>query len=218
MHIDLFYEFVWVCVSWLRQGLYERGRTSRLVLAGWLGWLCGSQVCWEVSALRESLLLHQGSRTPTSPLRTRSPTAAVPYSAVALDGSGAGVSQAARRFVDYKMESAPSWGGEWLEQQYREYGRKLKLWLIEARERLPSALIIAHRQTHLGCIWMPFRTAAGYPAGWRICPWRRSRPRMDARCSCSASRRPTTTSRWRSWSRPLMLRSLVVAQESARPC
>ena len=74
---------------------------------------------------------------PGSPVRPRSP--APQYGADGLDGSGAAAG--ARRYVDYRMDPAPSWNGEWPEQQYREYARKLKLWLIEARERLPSALI-----------------------------------------------------------------------------
>ena len=39
------------------------------------------------------------------------------------------------------MEAAPSWDGERPEQQYKEYLRNLKLWLIEAQERLPGHLI-----------------------------------------------------------------------------
>ncbi|CAE7348803.1 RE1, partial [Symbiodinium necroappetens] len=54
-----------------------------------------------------------------------------------LDGSAGG----ARKYSDYRMESAPVWDGERPESEYREYVRKLKLWLIEARERLPSSLI-----------------------------------------------------------------------------
>ena len=72
-----------------------------------------------------------------SPVRPRSPTPQ--HGADGLDGSGA--TGTGRRYVDYRMDPALSWNGEWPEQQYREYARKLKLWLIEARERLPSALI-----------------------------------------------------------------------------
>ena len=75
---------------------------------------------------------------PGSPVRPRSP--APQYGADGLDGSG--TAAGATRYVDYRMDPAPSWNGEWPEQQYREYARKLKLWLIEARERLPSALIL----------------------------------------------------------------------------
>ena len=74
---------------------------------------------------------------PGSPLRPRSP--GPPYGAEGLDGSGAGA--AARKYVDYRMDPAPSWNGEWPESQYREYARKLRLWLIEATERLPATLI-----------------------------------------------------------------------------
>ena len=74
---------------------------------------------------------------PGSPVRPRSP--GLPYGAEGLDGSGAGA--AARTHVDYRIDPAPSWNGEWPESQYREYARKLKLWLIEATERLPATLI-----------------------------------------------------------------------------
>ena len=46
-----------------------------------------------------------------------------------------------KRFVDYKMEAAPTWDGEQPETKYKEYARNLKLWLIEATERLPGSLI-----------------------------------------------------------------------------
>ena len=74
----------------------------------------------------------------SSPLRPRSPNGAPPYGRRGLDGSEEGQ---ARRFVDYKMEAAPSWNGEHPESKYREYARNLKLWLIEAEARLPPSLI-----------------------------------------------------------------------------
>ena len=46
-----------------------------------------------------------------------------------------------RKFVDYRMESAPTWDGEMPETKYREYSRNLRLWLVEAIERLPGNLI-----------------------------------------------------------------------------
>ncbi|CAE7350344.1 RE1 [Symbiodinium sp. CCMP2592] len=48
---------------------------------------------------------------------------------------------APKKFVDYRMESAPSWDGEMPETKYREYSRNLRLWLVEAIERLPGSLI-----------------------------------------------------------------------------
>eukprot|EP00439_Symbiodinium_sp_Y106_P086029 s529_g30.t2 len=54
--------------------------------------------------------------------------------------AGAGASSE-KRFVDYKMEAAPTWDGEQPETKYKEYARNLKLWLIEATERLPGSLI-----------------------------------------------------------------------------
>ncbi|CAE7724500.1 GIP [Symbiodinium necroappetens] len=47
----------------------------------------------------------------------------------------------AKKFVDYRMESAPTWDGEMPETKYREYSRNLRLWLVEAVERLPGNLI-----------------------------------------------------------------------------
>ena len=73
----------------------------------------------------------------SSPLRPRSPNGTPPYGRRGLDGSEEGQ---ARRFVDYKMEAAPSWNGEHPESEYREYARNLKLWLIEAEARLPPSL------------------------------------------------------------------------------
>ena len=75
-----------------------------------------------------------------SPLRPRSPAApsTPPYGQGGLDGSEG---QQARKFVDYKMDPAPSWNGEHPESEYREYARNLKLWLIEAEARLPPSLI-----------------------------------------------------------------------------
>ena len=61
-----------------------------------------------------------------------------PYEADGLDGSAGGV----RKFTDYRMESAPFWDGELPEAEYREYARKLKLWLIEARA--PAFLLDLH--------------------------------------------------------------------------
>ena len=46
-----------------------------------------------------------------------------------------------RKYVDYRMESAPSWDGEMPETKYREYSRNLRLWLVEAEQRLPGNLI-----------------------------------------------------------------------------
>ncbi|CAE7489912.1 iscS [Symbiodinium sp. CCMP2592] len=54
-----------------------------------------------------------------------------------LDGSG----EMAQKLADFRMEAAPRWDGERSEEQCREYARTLKLWLIEAKERLPGNLI-----------------------------------------------------------------------------
>ncbi|CAE7707824.1 unnamed protein product, partial [Symbiodinium necroappetens] len=60
-----------------------------------------------------------------------------------LDGSGAapGTLPGGRKFVDYRMEPAPVWDGETPELKYREYAQNLRLWLVEAVERLPGALV-----------------------------------------------------------------------------
>ncbi|CAE7939226.1 Ttll5 [Symbiodinium necroappetens] len=64
-----------------------------------------------------------------------------PLGAEGLDGSAGPAGPAGRKFADYRMEAAPKWDGEKPEEQYREYARALRLWLIEARERLPESLI-----------------------------------------------------------------------------
>ena len=46
-----------------------------------------------------------------------------------------------RKFVDYKVDPAPSWGGHLPEKNYKEYIRNMKLWLVEAEARLPHNLI-----------------------------------------------------------------------------
>ena len=77
--------------------------------------------------------------TSSSPIRPRSPSGGTPpvYGGGSLDGSG----DPGRKFADFRMEAAPRWDGERPEEQYREYARTLKLWLIEAKERLPGNLI-----------------------------------------------------------------------------
>ncbi|CAE7208124.1 Ttll5 [Symbiodinium sp. KB8] len=64
-----------------------------------------------------------------------------PFGAEGLDGSAGPAGPAGRKFADYRMEAAPKWDGEKPEEQYREYARTLRLWLIEAQERLPESLI-----------------------------------------------------------------------------
>ena len=84
-------------------------------------------------------------RTPTSPIQPRSLTGATaaeaPFGAEGLDGSAGPAGPAGRKFAEYRMEAAPKWDGEKPEEQYREYARTLRLWLIEAQERLPKSLI-----------------------------------------------------------------------------
>ena len=79
---------------------------------------------------------------PSSPIRPRSPRDPPPYGD-GLDGSGAAPSTppGGRKFVDYRMEPATVWDGEMPEVKYREYARNLRLWLVEAVERLPGALV-----------------------------------------------------------------------------
>ena len=78
------------------------------------------------------------TRPDASPIRPRSPTGATtpPYGD-GLDGSGA----ASKRYADFRMEAAPRWDGERPESQYREYARNLRMWLVEALERLPPTLV-----------------------------------------------------------------------------
>ncbi|CAE7830815.1 RE1 [Symbiodinium sp. CCMP2592] len=79
-------------------------------------------------------------RTPgSSPIRARSPAApSTPPYGDGLDGSGGG---GRRPFADFRMDAAPRWDGERPETQYREYARNLRMWLVEALERLPPTLI-----------------------------------------------------------------------------
>ena len=46
-----------------------------------------------------------------------------------------------KKYVDYKVDPAPSWGGDMPEKNYKEYIRNLQLWLVEAEARLPHNLI-----------------------------------------------------------------------------
>ena len=46
-----------------------------------------------------------------------------------------------RRHVDYRMDPAPVWGGELPEKNYKDYHRKLRLWMVEAEARIPANLI-----------------------------------------------------------------------------
>ena len=77
----------------------------------------------------------RGAESPVLPRRGGAPTRGQEVTEPGQE-SGSG-----RRYVDYKMEAAPSWDGEQPEVKYKEYARNLKLWLIEARERLPGNLI-----------------------------------------------------------------------------
>ena len=46
-----------------------------------------------------------------------------------------------RKYVDYRLDPAPSWTGDQPEKHYKEYIRNLQLWLVEAEARLPRNLI-----------------------------------------------------------------------------
>ena len=52
-----------------------------------------------------------------------------------------GRSSEERKYVDYKMDPAPVWGGDQPEKHFKEYQRNLQLWLVEAEARLPLNLI-----------------------------------------------------------------------------
>ena len=55
--------------------------------------------------------------------------------------SSPGRSSETRKYVDYKMDPAPAWGGDQPEKHFKEYHRNLQLWLVEAEARLPLNLI-----------------------------------------------------------------------------
>eukprot|EP00913_Durusdinium_trenchii_P021772 g20455.t1 len=46
-----------------------------------------------------------------------------------------------KKYVDYKIDPAPVWGGDDPERNYKELQRNLQLWLVEAEARLPPGLI-----------------------------------------------------------------------------
>ena len=46
-----------------------------------------------------------------------------------------------RKYVDYRLDPAPVWGGDQPEKNFKEYQRNLQLWLVEAEARLPHNLI-----------------------------------------------------------------------------
>ena len=46
-----------------------------------------------------------------------------------------------KKYVDYKLDPAPSWDGSQPEKQFKEFHRNLLLWLVEAEARLPHNLI-----------------------------------------------------------------------------
>ena len=46
-----------------------------------------------------------------------------------------------KKFVDYRLDPAPTWDGSQPERLFKEYHRNLLLWLVEAEARLPHNLI-----------------------------------------------------------------------------
>ena len=77
-----------------------------------------------------------GDGDPWQSLRTPPRTPApLPPPSPAPSASGS------KKYVDYKMDPAPVWGGDMPEKNYKEYYRNLQLWLVEAEARLPSNLI-----------------------------------------------------------------------------
>ena len=73
-------------------------------------------------------------RLPTSPVRSPVGRAATPKAAAASP-------KADKKYVDYKIDPAPVWGGDDPERNYKELQRNLQLWLVEAEARLPPGLI-----------------------------------------------------------------------------
>lgn len=46
-----------------------------------------------------------------------------------------------RKYVDYRLDPAPAWGGDQPEKHFKEYQRNLLLWLVEAEARLLHNLL-----------------------------------------------------------------------------
>ena len=46
-----------------------------------------------------------------------------------------------RKYVDYRLDPAPAWGGDQPEKHFKEYHRNLLLWLVEAEARLLHNLL-----------------------------------------------------------------------------
>ena len=57
-----------------------------------------------------------------------------PMSQLPLEPRSDGV----QKHVDYRLDPAPSWGGDMPEKQFKEYHRNLQLWLVEAEARIPT--------------------------------------------------------------------------------
>ena len=71
------------------------------------------------------------------------PWAAAAAAAVLMPPTPAGLISGTRdgKYVDYKVDPAPSWGGDLPEKNCKEYIRNMKLWLVEAEARLAHNLI-----------------------------------------------------------------------------
>ena len=55
--------------------------------------------------------------------------------------SGGSTGGDGKRYVDYRIGPALSWGGDMPERNYKEYYRNFQLWLVEAETRLSHNLI-----------------------------------------------------------------------------
>eukprot|EP00913_Durusdinium_trenchii_P022711 g21330.t1 len=82
----------------------------------------GSLVTWKRSSSRAG---RRSAGVAKNPLRS---------STALQDGS-------VRKYVDYRLDPAPVWGGDQPEKNFKEYQRNLQLWLVEAEARLPHNLI-----------------------------------------------------------------------------
>ena len=80
----------------------------------------------------DPLGFHDGERgtPPRSPPRTVT-------SVIASGGDQNGQ----RKHVDYRMDPAPTWGGDLPERNFKEYHHNLQLWMVEAEARIPPSLI-----------------------------------------------------------------------------
>ena len=74
----------------------------------------------QAASSQPSAVSPRGTASPVLQRRGASPRRAA--------GGAASAGEGARKFVDYRMEAAPTWDGEMPQTKYREYSRNLYGW------------------------------------------------------------------------------------------